>query len=816
MTSGEDSYKIPLEFTPDTAGLESAQRAAEKFDGTAAELTRTLADLQKQAVATFNAIQKAVAAGGGGTGGKPLSSYAELQALQQAIAGPRYAPVLAQMQQVEALSRQTPRAAPTAPGEEHGGGQSRAATAQRPFSERLTERVLRTSSLSTMGAFAQGEFVAGGRSLARAFIETLATTRPSVGATRTLVGAIATGAGADVAGGAEAGAAGGLAARAAGLLTGPVGIIAAAVASIGAVVLGVNAVRSQVAGQELALRANVSGTAGLRMNDLEGGILGAGQRFGYGYQTPLQTAGILGAAGVGARQLTGGVANTLAMSRLTGMDPSQVAQLTALLMVQGQQSAAMVGRVFAILRDGADRSGVSVTRLVSSLQDLEKATGGTALGARGASGLAVVQGMLGSAVSAGQLLGPALGATGTQALQAAGILGISPDRLQQIQSRGDTAQMFDLMAAAAKRIGGGRTDQTTIDAIEAAFQNAGVLNLAGVPPQIATQTIRTMMTQTPRAAEDEVDRRRRADAAASAAKLQQDGQRAADAATSALARLANAADYARLNLGLLGNDINRLPLGPNAGDAPGAGGPPGASTVPGALVAGPSSPGGRPTAPGPLNRPRTTPLYFGGYTLPNDIFNQYLAASQRYGVPLDLLLAQGAAESSFNPRVVSGAGAAGLAQLTPSLISDLQGGKGIYGDSPFKGKNLDPFVTQTATQAQAYLMSKYLKQEGGNQAQALYDYISGPGRLHIGPPAPAALSYAGAVAGLEVNLSGTLTVQDSKGNRIGTAQIAPQTVTVNPGRSPRGGVKGSGPTPTPPPTAPHPSHGAGGPRLMPP
>lgn len=97
---------------------------------------------------------------------------------------------------------------------------------------------------------------------------------------------------------------------------------------------------------------------------------------------------------------------------------------------------------------------------------------------------------------------------------------------------------------------------------------------------------------------------------------------------------------------------------------------------------------------------------------------QYLAAvrtaSQKYGVPADLLAAQIGAESDWNPNAKSPAGAVGISQFMPGTA---------------KGYGIDPSNPLQSIDAQGKMMSSLLKSYKGSVPLALAAYNAGAGAV---------------------------------------------------------------------------------------
>ena len=97
------------------------------------------------------------------------------------------------------------------------------------------------------------------------------------------------------------------------------------------------------------------------------------------------------------------------------------------------------------------------------------------------------------------------------------------------------------------------------------------------------------------------------------------------------------------------------------------------------------------------------------------IYNAVDAASKKYGVDSNLILAIINQESNFDPYATSGAGAAGLMQIMPQNFSSL----GIT----------DKFDVNQNVNGGTKLLKEYLNQFDGNMEMALMAYNGGPGTM---------------------------------------------------------------------------------------
>lgn len=112
-----------------------------------------------------------------------------------------------------------------------------------------------------------------------------------------------------------------------------------------------------------------------------------------------------------------------------------------------------------------------------------------------------------------------------------------------------------------------------------------------------------------------------------------------------------------------------------------------------------------------------------GYTLPAGLnFNQpYIQLAwddaQKWGLPPGYFVRQIQQESGFRPRVVSSAGAIGIAQFMPSTAA---------------GIGVNPWDPVQSLNAAAQYMATKLKYYGGDYRKALASYNAGSGRVQYG------------------------------------------------------------------------------------
>lgn len=112
----------------------------------------------------------------------------------------------------------------------------------------------------------------------------------------------------------------------------------------------------------------------------------------------------------------------------------------------------------------------------------------------------------------------------------------------------------------------------------------------------------------------------------------------------------------------------------------------------------------------------------------------FAAATQRYGLPQGMLAAVARAESGFNPRAVSSAGAQGLMQLMPGTA---------------RGLGVDPMNPAQAIDGAARMLSRDLRKFGSTSlALAAYNAGAGAVQRYGGiPPYPETQQYVRRVLG---------------------------------------------------------------------
>lgn len=380
------------------------------------------------------------------------------------------------------------------------------------FLNNLGPSVLRSTSVVQYGMFATGNAGPLARSVAGAVLDALGDTITARRTVSQIAAMRAAATGADGAAGAAAGAATGAeGAAAAGAGASGGGDLAAGLSGLlmnpvtGALLLGV---AGSLAANLLATETNVekqglavaTGTTGLGFTSETGKLyerlnaMSGPDSFGYGTQT-FTAAEALGRAGVRLPQIAGATAASLAFAREASIDPTQSAQLVGTLMARGGQSVQDVTRTLQRLEQQARKTGVPLARMTDQFTALAQATGGANISVNG---LAAVQSVIGPGINAGQLVAPAMGALGANALAMSAMLGVSPQQFAQVQGTsgraGNPAALMDLVGGFARRTFGGQNSETNRMVLEQLLQGSGLLDLSNVSPGNADKLTSSLLT----------------------------------------------------------------------------------------------------------------------------------------------------------------------------------------------------------------------------------------------------------------------------------------------------------------------------------
>lgn len=116
---------------------------------------------------------------------------------------------------------------------------------------------------------------------------------------------------------------------------------------------------------------------------------------------------------------------------------------------------------------------------------------------------------------------------------------------------------------------------------------------------------------------------------------------------------------------------------------------------------------------------------FQRYIYPDDYLSSVQQYAYEYNVPEPLILAVIKAESNFDPRAESSAGALGLMQMMPSTFLELTSDEHL-------GENLskeDLFIPEVSIRYGTYYLSLMHKQFDNNWDNALCAYNAGPGNV---------------------------------------------------------------------------------------
>ncbi len=269
---------------------------------------------------------------------------------------------------------------------------------------------------------------------------------------------------------------------------GPGGLAAAGAVLGGRAALAVSDQQATVQRQVALLASSLTG--GPSMGNplgMASDIRNQGQAFNYGADQAMKIASDLALAGVGRANLVGSVGATAMLARRSGVDPGQLTSLTSTLAVQGGMGHEQINSLYqdlSNLSDAAGGSGPSLLRLVDSLKTLQSQTGGAAVNV---AGLAAVSKMLGPGYNnVGAMFAPAVSASGTNQLQQASLLGVSPDAYSRMQK--NPAQLYDAIGRFVKQVDP-KGGQQGADVAEQVLSQTGLVNLSSLSPDKQRQFI---------------------------------------------------------------------------------------------------------------------------------------------------------------------------------------------------------------------------------------------------------------------------------------------------------------------------------------
>ncbi len=741
MSESQDAIHIPLDIG--TESVEEALREVEELDEKLQALKKHAAEAFTQATGLRLATQTA----GNPITGAPGQPIDPMQTIKSALAGvqpaqygsvisPQFAQAMQALQQrqqtIEAafkLFQASPAFKPGAPSAVAQSFRDYAGMAAASASTKPTPVTMATETLNALGQVL-------GRALTAPALTGLFRASAASG-----LGSLGLG------GPLGAGLLRGLGARG-----GPLAGVAAVGATAASVAGAISSNQAEFIRRQVLLQGatyDQGASPGTPQRSLEWLATQVAQGFNYDQGQANRSAVQLAMAGVPAGALAGGLSNTFALARLSGMSPDQVTPLTSALAVQGGFGPAQISAIFQELQNQVKLTGIPMARLIGDLKDLARETGNASVSV---SGLTAVQQISGNAINAGQLLAPALGAGGAGALTAAGILGVTADQFMALQR--NPAQMWDAMAKMVQQ----RTRpgaQGTLVA-EQLLASSGLVDWTGIGPQQQARIITLL-----RLGKAGQAQRLAASIAAHTGNQQLPmtqwlGQTAQNTVDQTAWQ-----DRAKI---ALENLITALLNGQILGRG---GAPPVPVPDRTALRNPPGSPVRTSVRGLPAGQQYVVPNFAGSPNrLTPQLLQYYIDASNKTGVPLDYLLAQGSQESGFDPRAYNKqSGAEGIAQFLPSTAKQF---------------NIDPWDPRQAIMAQA-VYDKQLKAQYGTYQAGLNAYYGED---------PYTGGYGPSVIRVALQLHGKLEVVDASGKIIGYVPIDQKTVPIthkpNQGRKPTG------------------------------
>jgi len=610
------------------------------------------------------------------------------------------------------------------------------------------------------------------------------------------------------------------------LVSAPLAIGAAVIGGAAGIGLGVNALQSKYAGEQQGLAGSVGTTTGATPSSELTTAQQAGWTMMYHEADSVAAARQLGMAGVQSGQLGAAVTASGALARVGGIGLDQTTALTRQMM-QGGMSANQVGDTYAQMDQAARQSGVSLGRLVEGIKALNQAAG---VGQISVNGLAAAQALAGTSVNFAQASSGTVGSTGTGALSQAAMLGLTPAQFEQAQR--DPARLMDSYAQLARRYDVGTGG---VQIAQQALSTAG-FDFSGMKGPQADEFTRRLVAQGPGAAqayESSLTKRETASGAQGPRNFDQLTQAADHIARNVTAAtdqfkigveqaaagfvtsisgvdgrgtgtaytVAHARTAGRVNADGTISDSTGMPI---------VNIPPSLQTVQdrlrgnatrfgndGTTYAPDGTPlagtGGVGTHPGLTGNPYGTGLHYAeqqGMSVKNiagfaqyaspDVVRALDAASKRTGVPIQVLLAQGAQETSnFNSSAISNDGGYGLAQMTQPKVAQQylsQAARELHKpvSSDWHQMAFNPAIS---AQAMAdYGKANFLSKQGaGSWAKSLAMYNAGPAGWDVTGHAGQGRDYETGVQQraeeVQHRLAITVTTQDQSGRQTGRTTV---------------------------------------------
>ena len=596
--------------------------------------------------------------------------------------------------------------------------------------------------------------------------------------------------------GAGAAAAGGtsLIAQVAGAI-GPIGDILAAVTAL---VLVGKAASSTADAMIRAMQQQITGGAALLgtgnrqsgANTTVGQILGVGNAFMVPMSQNQQAAAALTQLGIGSVASAQGeninaLPETLgagyAIGTQTGRDFAQTTEMLATMMLKQKIGVDQATQSWLRYAQAGRAAGVSAGRMFDIATQLQ---GINAQLAASPGQLASLQAQLGPGISPVSLMGPALSASGFQAMAEQGILGLTQGQFENAQR--NPAQLFDIQAQRLRTLSGGNTQVLAglMSTVGLDTSNLSVTQIQNLSQMIASGQTGAAMSYYNQYVAAGMQGTNQSTAAFIA---QQSAVRRGTITPLEAAKAQ--APYALIGA-----------LEPQLGQdfAAALGLPPGSIAVNGSTAIQRGMPGYTPPAvpnpgPGPgQSSAAASQMAAIKASLPaaaQPYFAAYMAAEHATGIPWQVLVAQDMGESQFTPDVISGkvissAGAIGIGQVTPGAAKQVN----------MAGADLTNPATNIMVQAQydKYLLGKV----GGDYGAMFAAYNEGLGNYQNKGVGGADQTYLDVIGkALQelvdsgVAISVDVTVRDAMGNVMPSRSAYTKGPTTSHVRSPGPGSK---------------------------